>query len=113
MIGDLTARIVDFRDEREWEQFHNAKNLATSIVIESAELLELLQWSSDATLDADVASKLPDIKRELADIAIYTLLMAHDLAIDIEAAIGDKLAENEAKYPAEKARGRNTKYTDL
>lgn len=113
MFNDLTQRIVEFRDARDWKQFHSPRNLAASISIESAELLEIFQWSSDATLADDVREHRPDIERELADIAIYAVLMAHETGVDLEAAINAKLAENDAKYPVEKARGSRAKYTEL
>ena len=113
MLEDVTDRIVAFRDRRDWKQFHSPRNLAASISIEAAELLELFQWSSDATLSEDVESRREDLERELADIAIYTLLMAHEIGIDLEAAIAAKLAENDAKYPAEKATGSREKYDRL
>lgn len=113
MLDDITQRIVAFRDAREWKQFHSPRNLAASITIESAELLELFQWSSDVSLPHDVEEHRADLERELADIAIYCLLLAHDTGVDLEEAIDAKLAENEAKYPADKARGRRDKYTQL
>lgn len=113
MFEDLTRQIVEFRDARDWKQFHSPKNLAASITIEAAELLEIFQWSSDASITGDVEKNRTDIERELADIAIYCLLMAHDTGIDLEAAIAAKLTENNQKYPAEKARGSRSKYTKL
>lgn len=113
MLEDLTQRIVEFRDARDWKQFHSPKNLAASISIEAAELLEIFQWSSDATVADDVEKRRVDLERELADITIYTLLMAHDSGVDLEAAIATKLGENDAKYPAEKARGNREKYDRL
>jgi dCTP diphosphatase len=113
MFDDLTARILEFRDARDWKQYHSPKNLAGSIVIESAELLETLQWSSDATMAADVEANRGDISRELADIVIYCLLMARETEVDLESAINAKLEENQAKYPEDKARGRREKYTSL
>ncbi|MBU4556343.1 MAG: nucleotide pyrophosphohydrolase [Actinobacteria bacterium] len=113
MFNDLTQRIVEFRDARDWKQFHSPRNLAASISIESAELLEIFQWSSDATLTDDVGEHRADIERELADIAIYTVLMAHETGVDLDTAIRAKLAENDAKYPVEKARGSRIKYTEL
>ena len=113
MLDDLTRRIVAFRDARDWKRFHSPKNLAASISIEAGELLELFQWSSDATVAADLAARKPDVERELADVMIYCLLLAHDAEIDLPAAIARKLEENDAKYPAEKARGNRTKYTEL
>lgn len=113
MLDDLTRRIVAFRDARDWKQFHTAKNLAASIGIEAAELLELFQWSSDATIADDLARRKDDVERELADVLIYSLLLAHDGGIDLRAAIERKIAENEAKYPAHKARGSRAKYDEL
>lgn len=113
MLDDLTRQIIAFRDARDWKQFHTAKNVAASISIEAAELLELFQWSSDATVDDDLARRKDDVERELADILIYCLLLAHDAGIDPRTAIERKLAENERKYPAERARGSRAKYDEL
>ena len=100
-------------DARDWKQFHSARNLATSISIESGELLELFQWSTDATLAADVEARHADLERELADVVIYALLLAHEAGVDLEASIVAKLAENDSKYPVDKARGSRDKYTEL
>lgn len=113
MLEDLTRRIVSFRDERDWKQYHSPRNLAASISIEAAELLELFQWSSDCTIEADVEAKRGDLERELADTAIYLMLLAHDTGVDLERAIEAKLAENASKYPTGAARGRREKYTEL
>ena len=113
MLDDLTKRIVEFRDERDWKQFHSPRNLAASISIEAAELLELFQWSSDESIARDVEAHRVDLERELADILVYCLLLAHETGIDPATAVDAKLAENAAKYPVEKARGSRVKYTDL
>jgi dCTP diphosphatase len=113
VLDDLTQQIVAFRDEREWKQFHSPRSLAMSISIEAAELLELFQWSTDATMASDLETRRADVERELADILIYCLLLAEDAGIDPAAAIQAKLAENAAKYPADKARGSRVKYTEL
>ena len=113
MLDHLTKQIVAFREARDWKRFHSPRNLATSISIEAAELLELFQWSSDATMADDLEARKPDVERELADILIYCLLLAEDAGIDPAVAIRAKLAENEEKYPAEKARGSRVKYTEL
>lgn len=113
MFDELTEQVLAFRDERDWKQFHSPKNLAGSIVIEAAELLETLQWSSDATMTEDVEANRTDIGRELADIVIYCLLMAHDTGVCLEDAIEEKLTENAEKYPVAKAAGNRSKYTDL
>jgi NTP pyrophosphatase (non-canonical NTP hydrolase) len=113
MIGRLQKKIVEFRDERDWRQFHSPKNLAASISIEAAELLEVFQWTSESDVVKIVASRHGEIEAELADVMIYCLLLAHDTGIDVETAILAKLRENSEKYPAEKVRGRSTKYTEL
>jgi len=113
MLDDLVREIVGFRDARDWKQFHSARNLAASISIEAAELLELFQWSSDASLTSDIDARRADLERELADVVIYALLLAHDTGVDVESAIKNKLTENAAKYPQDKSRGSRAKYTAL
>lgn len=112
-FDDLTARIVAFRDERDWQQFHNAKDLALSLSLEAAEVLELYQWKTGAAIDAVATERRQDLADELADVLYYTLLMAHDQGIDLEAALQDKLRRNAEKYPVEKAKGSSKKYTEL
>lgn len=113
MLEDLTKRIVEFRDARDWRQFHSPRNLAASISIEAAELLEVFQWSSDETIAEDVEKRRGEIEEEIADVLIYALLLAHDTGIAPGKAVQRKLAKNEAKYPAQRARGRREKYTQL
>ncbi|MDI6901577.1 MAG: nucleotide pyrophosphohydrolase [Anaerosomatales bacterium] len=113
MLEDLTRQIVAFRDERDWKQFHSPKNLAASITIEAAELLECFQWSSDETIAEDAERRRSEIEEEIADVLIYSLLLAHDTGIDPAVAVQRKLAKNEAKYPTEKAKGKRDKYTEL
>lgn len=112
-LEDLTESIVAFRDERDWKQFHSPRNLAASISIEAAELLECFQWSSDETIAEDVEKRRGEVEAEIADVLIYALLLAHDTGIDAGGAILAKLGANDAKYPAERARGRREKYTEL
>ncbi|MHB1323328.1 MAG: nucleotide pyrophosphohydrolase [Coriobacteriia bacterium] len=112
-LDELTRQIVEFRDARDWKQYHSPRNLAASICIEAAELLECLQWSSDETLTEDLSRRRDEIEEEIADVLIYALLMAHDAGIDPAGSISRKLAKNDAKYPAEKAKGRREKYTEL
>jgi dCTP diphosphatase len=94
-----------FVAEREWAQFHTEENLAKSISIEAAELLECFQWNADADSG--------HVKEELADVLTYCLLLADRLGVDPDQIVLDKLAMTRAKYPAEKARGRSTKYDAL
>lgn len=114
-LDKILNRLLVFRKERDWEQFHKPKDLAISIAIESAELLEEFQWKSDEMIKNYVSSSagLDNIKEEIADIAIYLLLLSHDLQIDLVAAIEDKINKNEKKYPIEKSKGNAEKYDRL
>lgn len=109
-ITELTEKIVAFRDERNWKQFHNPKDIAISIMLEASELLEVFQWSG-ADIAVDTDKKMDKVKEELADVLIYALLMGNDLGLDISEIVSAKIDENNRKYPAEKAYGRADKYT--
>ncbi len=113
MLEAVTARIRAFRDERDWMQFHNPKELAAAIAIEAAELQEIFLWKSPAETADVVAAKNEALRDEIADIAVYLLELADNLGIDLIEAIDAKMAKNAAKYPVEKARGSNLKYTEL
>ena len=112
-LGELTQRVLRHRDERQWAQFHTPKELAISLCVESAELLSLMQWKSPAEVEQVVATKRPQVQDELADVFHSVLLLASDLKIDLEDALGQKLAKDAQKYPVAKARGKNVKYNDL
>ncbi len=109
-VEELMKQITSFRDERNWKQFHTPKDLAISISLEAAELLEVFQWSGT---DLIVESKKDKIAEELADVMIYCGLMADVTGLDVSDIITKKLAENRAKYPVEKAYGKSDKYTEL
>lgn len=103
-----------FRDARDWGQFHNAKDLAVSLSIEASELLECFQWKSPEEVAEIVKSTdKENIEDEIADVAMYLLLLSHELNIDIKDAISKKIVKNGLKYPVEKAKGSAKKYTDL
>lgn len=106
----LVNKILQFRDNRDWRQFHTVKNLASSLSIEAAEVLEVFQWKLDREPTSDEKAKLEE---ELADVFYYLLLLAHESDIDLEQALLKKLEVNERKYPVEKSRGKSTKYTEL
>lgn len=106
-LNQLIDLVRKFRDERDWAQFHNAKDLAAGLSIEASELLEQFLWKQPK--EADPAK----VQAELADVLIFALLLAHEQKIDLTQAITQKLAENAAKYPVEKAKGRATKYDEL
>jgi len=112
-MEDVLARIRKFRDERDWMQFHDPKNLAASIVIEAAELLEHFQWKDKAQAERHAVENKEAVADEIADVAIYLLELADNLGIDLKKAIHAKLDRNADKYPVEKARGVATKYTQL
>lgn len=113
-LGDLTRLVASFRDERDWAQFHNPKDLAVSITIEAAELLEIFQWKSPADVTSHLAGGGSDrVREEVADIVIYCLSMSDALGFDLSEAIQAKLAANAEKYPVEKSRGNAKKYTEL
>lgn len=112
-LADIQRKIVAFRNERNWKQFHNPKDLAISLLLEASEVLEHFQWKSPEEMTAHVANHKDDIAEELADVLYWVLLMAHDLNIDIAEASAQKLAKNARKYPVEKASGNHKKYTEL
>lgn len=107
---EIIKQINKFRDDRDWRQFHNEKDLALSISIEASELLELFQWRSS---EEAVQLSLEQIKEELADVLIYSYMMADNLNLDINNIILEKLSKNEKKYPVDKAKGNSKKYTEL
>lgn len=110
MNEEIVRKTLAFRQKRNWEQFHNPKDLAISISIESSELLENFQWKSS---EEAMHIKKDDIADELADVLIYSIYMAETLSLNIEELILNKLKKNELKYPVEKAYGTKKKYTDL
>jgi NTP pyrophosphatase (non-canonical NTP hydrolase) len=106
-IQTLTNALISFRDERDWAQFHNPKDLALAISIEAGELLELFLWK-----DADDVS-VEKLKRELADVLSFCLLLAQKLNFDVKEIVMDKIRQNAEKYPIEKAKGNAKKYDEL
>ena len=112
-MQETIARIRKFRDDRDWQQFHDPKNLAVSISIEAAELLELFQWQTGEEATRFAAENKERVSEEIADVAIYLIELADITGIDLAKAIDAKLEKNAKKYPVDKARGVSTKYTDL
>lgn len=107
---ETAEKILSFRNERNWSQFHNPKDLAISVSLEAAELLECFQWSGS---DTEVTSKLEAMKEELSDIFIYCILLADRLKINLDEVIQAKIAKNAEKYPVEKSFGKSSKYTEI
>lgn len=112
-IKKLQAKIINFREERDWKQFHTPKDLAISVSIEAAELLECFQWKDEKAvkeyLDSDKSS---EIDEEMADILIYLIGLSDVLGVDLIKAANRKLDKNAKKYPAEKSKGSAKKYTE-
>ena len=112
-LEELTSKVVKLRDERDWKQFHNAKDLALSLSLEASEVVELFQWKNGEELDRYVETHKEEIGEELSDVLYWVLLMSRDLGISIEEAFFKKLREIEEKYPVDKARGNHKKYSEL
>ena len=114
-ISKLRQLAQDFVDERDWNKYHNPKDLAISIAIEAAELMELFQWMGQIEMEkmAEDDDNLLRIREELAEVVILCLNMCNTLGIDLSQAIVEKIEKNKAKYPAELVKGNYRKYTQL
>jgi NTP pyrophosphatase (non-canonical NTP hydrolase) len=106
-IDEIIQTLVKFRDDRDWEQFHNPKDLALAISIEAGELLEQYLWKKPED------AKIENIKEELADVFSYAFLLSHKYGFDVKEIVLDKIKKNNEKYPVEKAKGNAKKYTEL
>jgi NTP pyrophosphatase (non-canonical NTP hydrolase) len=107
---EVIAALIRFRDERDWEQFHDSKNLALALSIEAGELNELFLWKNLPESENVPREKL---KEELADVLSFAFLLAHKHGLDPFEVVHDKISKNNEKYPVEKAKGRSDKYTEL
>ena len=107
---ETVKEVLKFRDDRDWKQFHDPKDLAISISLEASELLEIFQWSRD---DVYCLDKIDKIKEELADVMNYCILMADACNLVLDKIITDKIKLNELKYPVDKAKGTSAKYNEL
>lgn len=112
-IRQLTKQIIKFRDERDWKQFHNPKDVALSLVLEASELMEHFQWKSPKQIESYIKTHKSELGDELADVLYWVLLMSRDLEIDIVTALKSKIKKNEKKYPVHKAKGSSIKYDKL
>ena len=112
-LADLIRAAVAFRDQRDWAQFHSPKELAISLAVESAELIQLMQWFKGEELDRVIREKRDHLKDELADVLFSVLLLANELKVDLGQAFLDKLDKTAAKYPVERSKGSAKKYTEL
>ena len=106
-IEEITQLLLKFRDERDWGQFHNPKDLALAINVEAGELLELFLWKSSNE------ANLEKIRKELADIFAYAFILAEKYNFNVKEIVFEKIKENAKKYPIDKSKGINTKYNEL
>lgn len=112
-ITDLTAKILEFQKARDWKQFNKPKDLALSLVLEAAEVMEHFQWKNDEEVQKHIKQQKEALGEELADVLYWVLLMSNDLKINIVDAFYEKMKKNEKKYPVDKARGKHAKYDEL
>lgn len=114
MISEnLLDDLIQFRHEREWEQFHTVRNLSAALCVEASELLEQFRWARDSEIKTIVEQKRFEIENELADVSILLSYLCHDLGLSIEDIVRKKLEINREKYPVEKAKGNAKKYSEL
>ena len=111
-LAELKLKLAQFVEARDWAQFHSPKNLAMAMIVEAAELVEHFQWTTEAESLELSAAKREQVGHELADTFVYLLRICQVLDIDLIAVTNQKIALNALKYPVEKARGKNNKYTD-
>lgn len=111
-FDDLTKRLAEFAQERDWEQFHSPKNLAMALIVEAGELVEQLQWLTEDETKNLSEAKLQAVSEEAADVLLYLLRFADRLNINLKQAAWAKIEKNAGKYPADKVRGSSRKYTD-
>lgn len=112
-IAELTAQIQTFVDAREWRKYHNAKDLAVAISAEAGELMQHFVWQQDDQIEARVQSRREEIASEIADVGILLFEMADNLGFRLGEVMTAKIANNEIRYPVEKSRGNNLKYSEL
>jgi dCTP diphosphatase len=112
-LSSLREQLRRFARERDWDQYHSPKNLAAALCVEAAELLEHFQWCTDNESKALPAGQLAEVQEEMADVLLYLVRLADKLDVDLFEAANNKIVLNAQKYPVDKARGNNRKYTDL
>lgn len=114
-LNQLQKKIIDFRDARDWKQFHNPKDVSLSLMLEAAELVEHFQWKTNEEIQQYLKDpkNSEEVEGELADVLYWILLLAHDLDVDLAQAGERKLQKTATKYPVEKSKGKHTKYSKL
>lgn len=114
-LDDLTRQLIEFRDVRDWRQFHSLKDLILSLNLEAGELLELAQWRPEKDFEDEATTPAMNqrLQEECADVLLYLLLIAERAGIDLQTAAANKILANDRKYPVDKSRGTSAKYTEL
>ena len=112
-IEELTKLIVKFRNARDWKKFHNPKDMTLSLVLEATELMEHFQWKNSEESERHIKEHKKELGEELSDILYWTLLISHDLSIDIKKSFKRKMRISSKKYPVKKSKGSSKKYTEL
>ena len=112
-LSDLQKMIRKFVDDRDWDQFHNPKDLSMSLVLEATEVMEHFQWKNAEEMAEHIIKMKADVSEELADVLYWVLLIANKMDVDLVDAFKKKMNKNEAKYPVAKAKGSHKKYTEL
>jgi NTP pyrophosphatase (non-canonical NTP hydrolase) len=112
-IKKLTKKIINFRNKREWKQFHNPKDSSIALLSEASEVLDKFKWQNKEEMEVYVKSHKEEIGDELADVFYWVLLMSYDLKIDLIKAFNNKMKKNKKNYPVSKSKGRHAKYTNL
>jgi NTP pyrophosphatase (non-canonical NTP hydrolase) len=114
-LDELTRQLIEFRDERDWRQFHSLKDLILSLSLEASELLELSQWKPEQQFEQEAGTPAMNqrLQEECADVLLYLLLISERCGIDLQSAAAKKIAANAVKYPVEKSKGSSAKYTEL
>ncbi len=112
-IAELTAQIQTFVDAREWRKFHNAKDLAVAISAEAGELMQHFVWQQEEQIEERLENHREEIASEIADVAILLFEFADNLGMNLGDVMQAKIARNEVRYPVEKSRGNNLKYSEL
>lgn len=110
IITDLTKRVIEYRDARDWKQFHSPKDVSTSLMLEAGEVAEHFLWKNQDEIEKHVAKNKNAIGEELSDVLFCVLLMSHDLDIDIVEALVQKIKKNEKNYPISKSKGNIATY---
>lgn len=112
-ISELTAQIQEFVDAREWRKYHNAKDLAVAIAAEAGELMQHFVWQQEEQIEARLEKNREEIASEIADVAILLFEFADNLGMNLGEVMQAKIARNDVRYPVEKSRGNNLKYSEL